>query len=315
MNLRFGVYLVVFITVLFLAVFLFVRSRPAYRQTANEVVIRQPGDRFLGPPQPAAEEAKADLQFAWLSQVAYDHIPPPEGVAAPANGCPDPYSSLSAAGWSPWLDFPDEQLKEKIAKSHLRVEVWMNPPQDKVVVALGGTVASSLKDWEANLRWFIPYHNDEYTKLMKEVEPQFVAEFKRRKQTSDGLWLDQAKIYSTGHSLGAGLAQEFAYALPIDPSVPRVTKVFAFDPSPVTGYTSVDRTIRDVNRQDLFIDRIYERREILAIFRSVTNFIDPPRVVAPVIRQLRYNLFPRGNYIKNHSISELACKLNEASRN
>jgi pimeloyl-ACP methyl ester carboxylesterase len=191
----------------------------------------------------------------------------------------------------------------------------MNPSRKEIVVAFGGTVATSLKDWQANLRWFIPYHDDQYTKLVKEVEPQFVAEFLRRKQAADGMWLDQAKIYSTGHSLGAGLAQEFAYALPINPDVPRVTKVFAFDPSPVTGYTSVDKSLRDANRQDLSIDRIYERREILAILRSMTNTIDPPRATAPVIRQLRYNLFPRGNWIKNHSISELACKLNEASGN
>src|ERR1019366_2650478 len=202
-----------------------------------------------------------------------------------------------------------------IANSHLRVEVWMNPSRREIVVALGGTVATSLKDWQANLRWFIPYHDDEYTKLMEEVEPQFVAEFLRRKHAADGAWMDQAKIYSTGHSLGGGLAQELAYALPIDPGVPRVTKVFAFDPSPVTGYTSVDKTVRDTNRQDLSIDRIYERREILAILRSLTNFIDPPRATAPVIRQLRYDLFPDDNPIKSHSISDLACKLYEVSRN
>jgi hypothetical protein len=95
---------------------------------------------------------------------------------------------------------------------------------------------------------------------------------------------------------------------------PRVTRVYAFDPTPVTAYTDVPRSLRTANSEHLAIDRIYERGEILAILRSITNFFDPPRAKDPVIRQLRYNLLPRKNPIAGHSISKFACRLNEISQ-
>jgi hypothetical protein len=60
------------------------------------------------------------------------------------------------------------------------------------------------------------------------------------------------------------LKSEFAYALPTHVNVPRVKKVFAFNPSPVTGFYSLDVTTRNNNKQDLAIDRICERCEVLA---------------------------------------------------
>jgi hypothetical protein len=313
MQLRLYVILIVVAVLVFAAV-LFVRNRPAYQQSGAEVVIREPGDRLLGSPQPVGPEAQQDLRFAWLSQAAYEKIPSAIETS-PGADCLDPGTALEAAGWSPWPDFPDRTLQDEIGKSHLRVDVWRNPASGEVAVAFGGTVAKSLQDWEANLRWFIPWHDDEYTKLVKLVGPKFVEEFIKRKQEPGWEFLNHATIYATGHSLGGGLAQQFAYSLPIDPGVPRVAHVFAFDPSPVTGYTSVNKVIRTANRQELKIDRVYERGEILAILRSFTNTIDPPRATAPVIRQVRYNLFPRINPISGHSISELACKLDKATRN
>jgi hypothetical protein len=66
---------------------------------------------------------------------------------------------------------------------------------------------------------------------------------------------------------GRWLAQQFAYSLPPDPDVPRLTRVFAFDPSPVTGFYSVPENTRNRNSQGLAIDRIYERGEILALLQ------------------------------------------------
>jgi hypothetical protein len=297
--------------VLVVATVVFVVRRPAYRQTAKQVVIRVPGDRLLGPPEPVAPEALKDLEFAWLSQDAYQKITSAD-TSQSAPACAAPAVALSERGWTRWPDFPDAALQEKIVKSHLRIEVWVNSSRATVAVAFGGTVFTSLKDWQANLRWFIPMHNDEYTKVVKEVGPRFVDEFLTRKQQPEWAFLVHATIYSTGHSPGGGLAQEFAYSLPINSGVPRVAQVFAFDPSPVTGYSSVDTTTRDFNKKDLRIDRIYERGEILATLRSLTNFIDPPKAVSPVIRQVRYNLFSR-KPITGHSISELACELEKAT--
>jgi hypothetical protein len=285
-------------------------SRPAFQQKVDEVVIREPGERFLGPPQPATAEARKDLEFAWLSEAAYQRVP--DNQESHGN-CLDADSALQNRGWSRWENFPDADLRKKIAISHLRVEVWTNPLRDAVTVAFGGTTASSGKDWKSNLRWFIPRRDDEYTEIVAEFGPAFVNEFLRRKQEPAWAYLNKAAIFATGHSLGGGLAQQFAYSLPINKDVPRVKKVFAFDPSPVTGFGSVNQSVRNNNKQNLAIDRIYQRGEILAHFRSITYFIAPPSASNPAIRHVRYNLFSR-RPIAGHSISDLACKLDEVSR-
>jgi len=58
--------------------------------------------------------------------------------------------------------------------------------------------------------------------------------------------------------------------------VPRVKKVWAFDPTPVTGFTRLSGEVTGINKEKLEIDRIYERREILAILRSITSFFHLP---------------------------------------
>ena len=50
--------------------------------------------------------------------------------------------------------------------SHLRVEVWTRNEAPAVVVAFGGTVFTSGKDWKSNLRWFLPKHKDEYSQIV-----------------------------------------------------------------------------------------------------------------------------------------------------
>jgi Lipase (class 3) len=300
------------IAVLILMVCIRLVKSPAFWQKSNEVVIREPGGRFLGPPQPVISEARNDLEFAWLSEAGYQRIP--DNKNNHVGSCQDADSALHDMGWTRWADFPDAALLERITRSHLRVEVWTNPSRNSLAVTFGGTVASSGKDWKSNLRWFIPRHNDEYSQIVKEFGPAFVKEFLRRRQEPTWAFLSHAAIFSTGHSLGGGLAQQFAYSLPENSEVPRVKKVFAFDPSPVTGFFTVHSATRNNNKKDLAIDRIYERGEILAIIRSFTNFIDPPSATNPTIRQVRYNLFPRVNPISGHSMSELACKLDAASR-
>jgi hypothetical protein len=102
--------------------------------------------------------------------------------------------------------------------------------------------------------------------------------------------------------------------LPINEGVPRVEHVYAFDPSPVTGFFSVERDLRDQNSKDLKIDRIYERGEIVAYLRIFTNFFDPPSADHPIIRQVRYNLFSAWTAVAKHSIARLACRLYRVSK-
>jgi hypothetical protein len=305
----------------------------SFQQTPSEVFVRPPGERVLQGPIPVAVEAADDWEFAWLSDAAYERTPPaeekgdsgkPVAVARPNTSpsgtqaaivCPMPDVALAQAGWKRWQGFPDAALSQKIKDSNLRVEVWEKkaPTPASIAVAFGGTNFTSGKDWRSNLRWFLPVGVDEYTEIVSDFGPAFVEEYLRRAADPAHAHLKDARIYSTGHSLGGGLAQQFAYALPTENPVPRVTKVYAFDPSPVTGFYSVDVPTRDHNKKGLLIDRIYERGEILAIVRSFMSFIYPPTAVDPAIRAIRYSLFYPDTPIAGHSIAELACKLQAAA--
>jgi len=309
----------------------FLTGRSAFQQTSADVFVREPGSRLLEGPKPVAVEAEKDWEFAWLSEAAYGrslgnigNLPPNSPVAAAASTVPPAAAQsiadsaqaddeLIQAGWTPWLDFPDAELSKKIRASNLRVEIWEKKEPPSVAVAFGGTIFTSGKDWKSNLRWFLPFHKDEYTEIVNVFGPAFVREFSHRAKEPGGVHLKNTKIFSTGHSLGGGLAQQFAYSMPIDASVPRVKHVCAFDPSPVTGFYSVDRRTRNINKNDLSIDRIYERGEILAIVRSLTSFISPPSARNPRIRGVRYSLFYPVNPISGHSMRELACKLQIAA--
>jgi hypothetical protein len=294
-----------------------VMSRPAFRQKPDSVVIRRPGYRFLGRPQPAQPEAAIDLDYALLSLAAYGDIkknkPDKENSRIDAN------ELLSGMGWSRWTTFPETNLQAKMDAVHLRAEVWSNRSKGCVVVAFGGTVFSSWKDWKSNLHWFDPFQHDEYSLVVDKFGPEFHDSFAKQRETPGWEFLQGASLYSTGHSLGGGLAEEFAYSLRAGcPRVPRVTKVYAFDPSPVTGFLSVKRSTRMENKKNLKIDRIYERGEVLAILRSITSAIHKPPAVNPEVRQLRYNLFGNDRFgvtnpIAGHSIQDLARGLKKAA--
>lgn len=282
-------------------------NRGAYFQRPEEVVIRDPGKRMLGPPQDVGPQAREDLPFALLSQAVYKK--PVDDEKIKAGEALNPDAALKQLGWFLWCDFPDGDLKRKVDAVHLRLQVWSNPSERKVAVAFGGTVARNSKDWISDLRWFIPYKHDEYTVIVESLGNEFISEYNRRASLSGWEYLRTSQLFSTGHSLGGGLAQEFAYSLPIDQGVGPVTKVYAFDPSPVTGFFSVEKPLRDHNRENLKIDRIYERGEILAIVRSFTHFVAPPAAQAPAIRQIRYNLFYTRNPFAGHSMAEFAFQM------
>jgi Lipase (class 3) len=300
----------------------------AFLQQPWQVFTREPGDRILGHPQPVRAEAVPDRYFAWLSNAAYGRSVTPNRrksfIAWLLDVFPfkerretNPHGDaiLKIGGWVRWRDFVDQTTLDKMQASHLRVEVWSRIDPPSIAVAFGGTVFTSGKDWKSNLRWFIPRHQDEYTEIVQVFAPAFVKELTRRLADPTQTHLREATLYSTGHSLGGGLAQQFAYSLPQDPEVPRVTKVFAFDPSPVTGFFSVNQLLRDLNRIGLRIDRIYERGEILAFVRLLTSVFIPPSASDPSIRQVRYSLFYPSAPIRGHSILELATKLETASGN
>jgi hypothetical protein len=311
-NSHFAKYLLLAAVVLLGVSYLRIRVRRAYKQGHNEVFFRAPGERYLRDSAPARTEAQIDLPFALMSQAAYQRISDKKHPCS--EECLNADQELMNAKWKRWPDFANDELKKRIERFHLRVEVWSNAEDQKVVVAFGGTEFSNWKDWLANLRWFIPWHEDQYTVVVKGFGPAFVDEY-IKKRDSDAeykfLNLRDTRLFSTGHSLGGGLAQQFAYSLKVKDGVPLVKQVYVFDPSPVTGFYRVDKALRTENSNGLMIDRIYERGEILALLRSLEYFVYPDTDSNPAIRQVRYNLFSRAP-ITGHSISKLAFKLDEA---
>jgi len=297
------------LVLLVLMALLRVAVSPAFRQRSDEVVIRRPGQRIFGAPEPLGAAGLEDLPFAFLSQAAYQHKP--DAKQEKAGDCVDPDAALQQRGWARWPNFGGPELHAQIEAVHLRVEVWWHLQEKKVAVAFGGTVFTNIKDLRANLRWFLPHKDDEYTVIVKVFGRAFEQEYANKVKEAGWQQSEHIQLFSTGHSLGGGLAQEFAYSLPLNDAIPRVDKVYAIDPSPVTGFYSVDKTIREANVRQLHIDRIFERGEILAFLRSIVSLFVPPRRRSPTIRQIRYNLFPTWNPITGHSIAELVCKLAE----
>lgn len=297
--------IIVFITVA-------VTTRPAFKQQSNMVVIRLPGHRWFGDPQPAQAFASEDLPYAWLSTAAY---------GSPTSTKPDEKAKFTkgkaALGdkWCMWSDFPNADLRAKMDHVHLRAQVWEKQSDHLIVVGFGGTVASNLNDWKANTHWAHPFLKDEYTLAGGEFARAFAEELARRMQQSGPDYLSPVHLRSTGHSLGAGLAEKFAYSLPAaNYRIPRVEKVFAFDPSPVTTFLNTKGNVRKENKEGLEIDRIFERGEILAILRAITAVFHAPSTVNPRVTQVRYNLFGNDRFgitnpVASHAIDELAERL------
>ncbi|MBV8665518.1 MAG: hypothetical protein JO269_03450 [Burkholderiaceae bacterium] len=296
-------------------------------QKPSQVLIRQPGERSYDPAVPARPSAVEQWEYAALSDLVYpskDELQVQEQKkqrrdeavqrGVPDDPCVDFEPLLYARGWRRWNNFPADEpgnpAKTQAEQVNLGVQVWQNDSVSPAVtvVVFRGTEFTSLWDWKSNLRWFIrfiPGYRDEYTVAVENIGPQFVEQYGKNVAPGTGGRI----VAATGHSLGAGLAQQLAYSRPPDPTVPDITRIYAFDPSPVTGYFSVSKALRDQNAQALVTARIFEKGEILAYLRWLVALVVPPSKEDPKILSFRYNLFPDRGPIADHSIHELACRL------
>ena len=299
------------------------------------VLVREPGERRYAPPAPASREAARLWPYAVLSANVYHgawRSAPPESAEAvsraasraAADPAVDPYvqaclgdprSFLPIEGWTSWRDFPSEALRADGRRLGLYMEAWENASMSPPVVAVvfRGTDFRSLPDWRANLRWFarfVPGYEDQYTLVSSRLGREFVERAAARLAAGGpGAAL---RVVSAGHSLGGGLAQHFAYSLPPASdggvAVPRVEHVYAFDPSPVTGWYSVPRELREANARGLVIDRVFEHGEVLAYLRLLQSYVMPPSAQDPAVREIRFN-FHVADAFANHSMVRLACDL------
>jgi Lipase (class 3) len=256
----------------------------SFQQTQEEVYRREAGGK-LEPWKSVGEASAMHWPYAWSAVASYQDADDPKRKPLETSAtCPEPHAFLSQRGWVQWVEIPSLKIRpdephadaaKKMRDVHLRAEVWSNDQTRQVVVAFGGTAGSSLDDWKANLRWLLTLfdNHDAYTVLTDTFVPTFVDAYKTRRTQPGWEWLNEAHVIATGHSLGGGLAQRFAYSLEASSGVAVVKEVFAFDPSPVSGKRSSPNYLKQAD--GLTIYRIYNRGEALASLRSLVHIGNP----------------------------------------
>lgn len=317
----------------------------SFSQNAHEVLIRDPKVGHYSEPSDAKDMARAHWEFAAMSENAYQ-----EGrISAAAKrtefqrslsysndlseeafnaACRDEKLAIPLRNWKKW-DFPSASLQKKMLREGMYLEVLERDEEPHtIVVVFEGTNFSELPDWKANLRWFlrfIPGFKDQYTLAAGKIAVEFHDEIASRIKRSEAVVREgklyslsghPIRIFSTGHSLGGGLAQHFAYTFkqdPVDSIGPKVSEVFAFDPSPVTGWFSASDPPRTYNATDLIVNRMFEHGEVLSYIRLLTSRF-AISAENPAIWEYRYNFDKEVNVIKNHSMRRLACGLVQAAR-
>ena len=185
----------------------------------------------------------------------------------------------------------------------LEYQVWASRPRkdgacQTVALVFRGTDANSLGDWLSDLHWIIRLTplNDQYEQVQQQTQ-----EIIDRKIKTLRCFRKDTQIVSVGHSLGGGLAQQAAY-MSRD-----IRKVYAFDPSVVTGALDPHSNLAQT-RAGLEIERIYEHGEILAFPRLLVRSVLENSPCNPQIRVARFNL-AEGSPVSQHSIVDLAAHL------
>jgi dienelactone hydrolase len=173
-----------------------------------------------------------------------------------------------------------------------------------VSIAFRGTVFSSFADWTANLSPTWLRADDHYRQLRRNIDAII-----KKVTALDCYRRAGTQIVSVGHSLGGGLAQ-FA-ALANNPTRHRIAKVFAFDPSPVTGESLLDRRRRDGNAANLEIDRIYQSGEVLAFVRRAYQQFPPAS--SRCVRTVLYDVSAGINIVALHNMNTLAREIVQQS--
>jgi hypothetical protein len=180
----------------------------------------------------------------------------------------------------------------------------------EVSIAFRGT--AGLWDWVSNFHPITGYFVDTYYyQLQRNIDGiiNSIKDLDCYKRAS--IRAIKTKIVSTGHSLGGGLAQFAALA---NKNEPRITKVFAFDPSPITGASLIAEKVRSENATGLAIDRIYQTGEVLAAARGlVQQFPSSKSRCDPFVRTVRIDAIPADGAIQLHGMPELAAQVVQLS--
>ena len=182
-------------------------------------------------------------------------------------------------------------------------EVWERTNEDDsriVTIVCRGT--QQKEDWSPNLRWFIRKFTkknwDHYDQL-NSIADSLV---KNINNYYEGKGISYSMV-STGHSLGGGLAQFLAY------KIENIDKVYAFNSSPVTGYYDLDKKMRNKNKLNATIYRIFESGEGLTFVRKFMTLLYPAPLIKtknPALIRVRFSFSTAKNSVSQHGMRELA---------
>lgn len=254
------------------------------------------------PMNEVSEHAAAILPYAALANAVYcDAV---IGHQGPQDK-PDPACAhdddLRLFQWQLLFDYPRDGAALPLNGSWrgLRFSVYFRDEGEArpvtVGVAFRGTDFTSWTDWHSNLRWVLP-GRDQYD-VVAEATKSVIADSKAEIARRLGRAVTDWHIVATGHSLGGGLAQLFAY------KSDEVRGAVVFDPSPVTGFHSC--VSDDEVNCNVPIWRVYERKEVLAYLRAFTRLFYP---LSENITELEFDLLG-GNVVANHSMPRFYSQL------
>jgi pimeloyl-ACP methyl ester carboxylesterase len=283
-------------------------------QGPDQVIQRTEGEDNYLQRQKAGPVAVRVLPYALLAEQSYDPgVYLAHTIAPRASACDDPKDCDTqadderAARWlDEWryvwsCDGPDQCGVRTPGQGEpvggLGVQIWARkgPQCPEAVIAFRGTVGGDKGDWESNFHWILrafPIY-DQYDQVRDHIR-DFIGHIERDKCYR----LGTTEIIAVGHSLGGGLAQLAAY------SDQRIRRVYAFDPSMVTGYYSVDPPHRDRNVRGLRMERVYEFGEVLAYGRLIMLRYIPLSPCNPRVVSVRFRVF-QGAPIALHSLTDL----------
>ncbi len=284
-------------------------------QEPDQVIQRTEGEDNFAERQKAGPVAARVLPYALLAEQSYNSrvyatrsaAPRASACVAEDKDCDARDDDERAARWlDEWryvwsCDGPEECGVRTRGRGEpvggLGVQIWAREGDrcPEAVIAFRGTVGGDKGDWESNFHWILrafPVY-DQYDQV-RDHAGDFIAHIERDKCYRAG----ETEITAVGHSLGGGLAQLAAY------SDPRIRRVYAFDPSMVTGYYSVDPPHRDRNVQGLRMERVYEFGEILAYGRLIMLHSIPLSPCNPRVVSVRFRVF-QGAPIALHSLTDL----------
>ena len=290
----------------------------------------EPGGRVLGEDVPRIRSSRVRMKlsdgpaaaarflpFAAMSALAYVEdvdCGHPKKIDEAASRTLRALIERSTPVWTGWKRVLElEKAGPCEDESGLYYNVWKreSPSTVEVVIAFRGT--SGLRDWtQGNLHWVARFFiEDQYPRARSYGEGVI-----RHFTVGAGkLAADRTvRFYTTGHSLGGGLAQTVFYAHPRE-----IAQVFAFDPSPVTDYREQDL---EKHQQACACDgapppeariyRFYESYEILTHLRFIHKlFFAPNRH----IHEVRFGFPASANPISRHSMANLALEMNKEAMN